>query len=107
MPALASLVVTTDGKKFKSIGMSCPRLRFSRSAFVTFECVIGEVAFTRTALTMTSSSFSTLVVSCWVCCEKPLKDKPIAAKKRIGMRPLHFGGNIKKKEFDFITIKLI
>ena len=53
--------------------MSCPKLRFANSSLLTFECVIGDLASTRTAFTKTASNFSVLVESCFFSCPKTEK----------------------------------
>ena len=55
IPAPASEVVTTEGKKFNKMGKSCPKFLFDKSFFETFENVIGISSDALEPVTLTSS----------------------------------------------------
>ena len=72
IPAPASLVVTTPGKKLRSIGKSWPKLRSFKASVCTSEKVRGWFSLTRNPETLTSSrlikGLIKLSVSCFCCC---------------------------------------
>ena len=62
IPEPESEVVTTDGKFFNSVGMSCAKFIFSKSFFVTFTNGTGVLSFARSAFTVTSSRLKILAI---------------------------------------------
>ena len=83
MPAPASEVVTTAGKKLSKIGKSCPRLRPFKSALVTSEKGIGNLSFALRPDTLTSSKEIREVFSeSFACSSCALKDDTPKAHKQ-------------------------
>ena len=100
-PAPASEVVTTDGKKFIKIGISCPRFLGLISSLVRLENVTGDSFVTLTADTNTSSSTTLLpskesVGCCWaiVASVSPNKDSAVKIKVFIRKKILRIKGAI-------------
>ena len=74
IPEPESEVVTTDGKFFSSVGMSCAKFVFSKSFFVILTYGTGVLSFARIAFTVTSSRLKILASESndllfWIFCE--------------------------------------
>ena len=87
MPAPASEVVTTFGKKFNKMGISWPKFLFEISYFETLLNAIGILSLTLTEDTITSSRF-------WTSSESKMDSCALSDKLKANRTNTNFFMNI-------------